>query len=195
MNTTQPRTALVLIDFINRLNFPEGRALLPLAIAAARRTAMLKRRARVRGVPVIYANDNFGKWRSQFSDLVAQCRDSRCKGRQLVTLLAPEADDYSVLKPRHSAFFDTPLEFLLDELGVDTLVLTGLATEQCVMFTAHDAHIRKYRQWIPSDCVASALPREKAAALRHLEHVLRASTRPSTAADAVRYYFGKRSSR
>ncbi len=97
MKTRQPRTALLLIDFINRLDFPEGKALLPHAVAAARRTAMLKRRARAAGVPVIYTNDNFGKWRSQFSELVAQCRDARCKGRQLVTLLAPETEDYSLL--------------------------------------------------------------------------------------------------
>jgi nicotinamidase-related amidase len=192
MAAMKQRSALILIDFINRLSFPEGRLLLPHAVAAARRTAALKRRAHARGVPVIYANDNFGHWRSQFSELVAKCRDSRCKGRQLVSLLAPAADDYSLLKPRHSAFFDTPLEFLLDELGVDTLILTGLATELCVMFTAHDAHIRKYRQWIPADCVASASSRTKNAALQHLEQVLGASIRPSTDDAAVRYYFGKR---
>src|SRR2546430_5765703 len=180
MKTMRPRAALILIDFINRLSFPQGKVLLPHAVDAARRTATLKRRARASRIPVIYANDNFGNWRSQFSELVAGCLDSRCNGRKLVALLSPEAEDYVLLKPRHSAFFDTPLDFLLNELGVDTLVLTGLTTELCVTFTAHDAHIRKYRQWIPADCVASAVPREKAAALRHLKHVLGASTSPST---------------
>ncbi len=173
-------TALLLVDFINALDFSHGEALRPAAEAAAARTAALKARLKAAGVPAIYANDNFGHWRSDFTHLVQQCAAPESRGRELARLLKPDGDDLSVLKPRHSAFYGTPLEFLLAELDVGRLVIAGLVTEMCVLFTAHDAYVRKFELWIPEDCVASAHPDSHARTLEHLRDVLGADTRPST---------------
>ena len=174
-------TALLLVDYINPLDFGGGDSLAPFALHAARRTAALKRRAKAERLPVIYANDNFGRWRSEFSKLVRDCETSSAKGRELVELLRPQADDLSILKPRHSAFYGTPLEFLLDELRITRLVLTGLAADICILFTAHDAYLRKYDLWIPADCVASEKDGLRKEALRHMHSILRASVAQSTA--------------
>ena len=174
--TAEPRArvALLLIDFMNPFAFPNGAALARHAIGAARRTAALKARMRAWRAPVIYANDNFGRWESDFEAVVAHCLSCGGASAQIARVLAPAPGDRSILKPRHSAFFGTPLEFLLDELSVDRLVLTGLAADSCIMFTAHDAHLRKYALRIPADCVASERDSYRRAALVYLARMLKA---------------------
>lgn len=171
--------ALLLVDFINPLDFAHDRAFALRALRAARRTARLKRVLKPRGVPAIYANDHFGGWTRDFSDLVRSCREREGPGRPLTRLLAPEADDYTVLKPRHSAFYGSPLEFLLDELGVRRLVISGIAADNCVPFTASDAYVRQYRIWVPGDCVVSLDDRDRRRSLAHMRRVLKADVRAS----------------
>ena len=178
-SATSHRTALLLIDFMNPMDFEGARAMAPRAVRAAARTAALRARLRRRRVPVIYANDNFGRWESDFAGVVASCRRRGGASAAMADLLAPAADDRSVLKPRHSAFFGTPLEFLLDELGIGALVLAGLAADSCIMFTAHDAYLRKYDLWIPGDCVASERESYRRQALAHMERVLKARVTPA----------------
>jgi nicotinamidase-related amidase len=163
--------ALVLIDVINDLEFEGGERLLEPALAAAERIAELKERARAAGIPVIYANDNFGRWRSDFHEVVEHSLRDGVRGRPLAEMLAPGGDDYFVLKPKHSAFFATTLETLLDYLGARRLVLTGFSTEICVTFTALDAFMRDYRVHVPADCVASESAEEGEQALRYMERV------------------------
>ncbi|MGQ4583635.1 isochorismatase family protein [Lysobacter sp. F60174L2] len=152
--TPDGATALVIVDMINPLDFPGGAAMQPAALAAARRIARLKQRVKANGGSVVYANDNFTKWRMGFSEIVAICaNDSR--GADIARLLAPEPDDHFVLKPKHSAFFEAPLETLLTKLKARRLVITGLATDGCVLATAMDAHMREYRIHVPRDCVAA----------------------------------------
>ena len=162
-------TALLLIDVINDMEFPEGEKLLRHALPAARRIAILKRRAIAAGVPVIYVNDNFGKWRSDFTQQVQHCLEDGVRGEPVARLLAPEKDDYFVLKPKSSAFFGTTLHSLLDHLAVKTLILTGVAADICILFTAHDAHLLNYRIIVPSDCVASNYKRETSTALANMK--------------------------
>jgi nicotinamidase-related amidase len=171
------RPALLLIDFVNTLDFDGGARLSRRAVAAARRTRRLKERARAEGIPTIYVNDNFGDWSANFEAVLQRCEQSRL-GRGLVSLLCPQSDDLSILKPRHSAFYGTPLEFLLDELRIDGLILTGLQAHICVLFSAHDAYLRRYRLWVPAGCVASESPADERAALRHMAGVTRAEVRP-----------------
>jgi nicotinamidase-related amidase len=171
--------ALVLVDFINTLDFSDAAPMIPAAVKAARRTARLKAKARAQQIPVIYANDHFGDWRSEFSAVVRRCEGS--PGAELARLLRPEAEDHSILKPRHSAFYGTPLEFLLDDLEIDSLILTGLAADICVLFTAHDAYVRQYHLWVPADCVASPKDIDRKNALHHMAEVLKADIRNSTA--------------
>jgi nicotinamidase-related amidase len=170
------RPALLLIDFVNTLDFDGGAKLAKRAVAAARQTRRLKERAQAEGVPTIYVNDHFGDWSANFGAVLQRCEQSRL-GNALVCLLCPQPGDLSILKPRHSAFYGTPLEFLLDELRVDSLILTGLQAHICVLFSAHDAYLRRYRLWVPLGCVASETAADERAALRHMAEVTGAEVR------------------
>jgi nicotinamidase-related amidase len=171
--------ALLLIDVINDLEFSSGEQLLKHALPVAEKLAALKRRAKAAGVPVIYVNDNFGKWQSDFKSVLKHCLEEDVRGKPLAQMLKPEEDDYFVLKPKHSGFFSTTLDTLLDYLQVKNLVLTGLTGDICVLFTANDAYMRDFHLLIPSDCVASADADENRHALEHMQRVLKADTRPS----------------
>ncbi|MCA1815559.1 MAG: cysteine hydrolase [Acidobacteria bacterium] len=176
--------ALLLIDVINDLEFEGGEDLLEHALPMAEKLAGLKRRAREAEVPVIYVNDNFGRWQSDFKKLLEHCLEDGVRGRPVAGLLRPDEEvDYFVLKPKHSGFFSTTLDTLLDYLQVKTLVLTGLTADICVLFTASDAYMRDFNLFIPEDCVASADPEENEHALEHMRRVLKADTRPSDQID------------
>ncbi len=167
--------ALILIDVINAMEFPEGKKLLKHALPAAKKIAALKTRAKEAGVPVIYVNDNFGKWRSDFQKHVEYCLQDDAVGRQVVELLQPDEDDYFVLKPKHSGFFSTTLDILLRYLEVRELILTGYAGNLCVLHTANDAFMRDFELTIPRDCIASESGKENDHAVRHMKKHLRAS--------------------
>lgn len=175
--------ALLLVDVINPLDFPEADQLLQHALPAARQLADLKAAAAAAGVPTIYANDNFGRWRSDLSAVVAECLRSGCRGRPLAELLRPGPDDYFVLKPKHSAFFSTVLDTLLRYLGTRTVVLGGFAGNICVLFTANDAYMRDLRVVVPRDCVASNTAAENEAALNQMRGVLKCDTRSAAEVD------------
>lgn len=179
--------AIVLIDVINDLEFPEGDQLLETALPAARNIARLKERAREAKVPVIYVNDNFGRWRSDFKKIVDRCLHDNVRGRPIAELLVPDEDDYFVLKPKHSGFFSTTLDLLLRYLGVRTLVVAGFAGNNCVLFTANDAYMRDYKLIIPADCIASNTPADNEYALHQMSNVLKADIRPSTEIDFAAY--------
>lgn len=174
--TGRKHSALLLVDFINPMDFAGANSLAPRALAAAAAAARLKARLKRARVPIIYANDNFGDWRADFATIVEACRHGVPAARKLVATIAPADDDLSILKPRHSAFFGTPLEFLLDELQVTELIIAGLTTDNCVMFTAHDAYLRKIAVLVPSNCSATKDPRDHRPALRHIRTVLKGRT-------------------
>ena len=170
--------ALLLIDWINDLEFPEGDQLLRTARPAAGRAAELKRRARAAKVPVIYVNDNFGRWQSNFNVQVEHCLEDGVRGKPLVELLKPDDEDYFVLKPKHSGFFSTSLDILLEYLRVKTLILSGLAGNICVLFTANDAYMRDFHLVVPADAIASNSEEENRHALDQMSRILRADVRP-----------------
>jgi len=171
--------ALLLIYTINDFEFDGGEDLLRFALPAAERIADLKKRARLAQLPIIYVNDNFGKWRSDFKRIVAHCLEDDVRGRSIVKLLEPDDDDYFVLKPKHSGFFSTSLDLVLEYLGTRTLVLTGFAGNNCVLFTANDAYMRDYKLIVPSDCIASENEVDNDNALKQMQQVLKAEIRPS----------------
>ena len=177
------RVALLIIDMINAFEFEGAQEMLPRALAAAEATAALKRRARAAGVPAVYVNDNFGRWRSDFRSTLAHCLREGVPGRPIAELLKPAEEDYFVLKPKHSGFQFTTLDVLLAHLGAKTLILTGVAGNFCVLFTAHDAYMRDYHLVVPSDCVASQTEDEDAFALAHMARVTKADTAPSSEID------------
>ena len=178
--SNEGHTALLLIDVINDLNFEDGEKLLTHALPMAISLSALKKRAKAAGIPVIYVNDNFGRWRSDFAKLVRHCLGLEARGRSVVSYLTPEEDDYFVLKPKHSAFFQTNLEILLNHLGTTTLIFAGMAADICVLFSANDAYMRDFEIIIASDCVASEEAESKSQALLLMERVLKAKIVAST---------------
>jgi nicotinamidase-related amidase len=171
---------LILIDVISDFEFEDGEKLFKNALPMAKKLAAFKKKAKKAKIPVVYVNDNFGKWQSDFKKLLAHSLDKRLRGAQIAKLLAPEEDDYFVLKPKHSGFYSTTLEILLEHLQSKTLILTGVATDICVLFTANDAYLRDYRIVVPGDCVAANEKKASENTLKFLERVLKADTRLST---------------
>ena len=175
--------ALLLIDVINDFDFEEGEQLLRLALPVGRNIAELKKRTKTAGIPSIYVNDNFGRWQSDFKKIVAHCSKDDAKGKDFVKLLPPEDDDYFVLKPKHSGFYSTTLDLLLTHLNAKNLILTGIAGNNCVLFTANDAYMRDFKLFVPSDCVVSNTEEENSYALKQMEDVLKADISESAKLD------------
>ena len=171
--------ALLLIDVINDFDFPEAEQLLKHARPMARNLLRLKRRAQKAGVPVVYVNDNFGRWKSDFRRTIDHCVQHG-RGGDVVKLLRPEENDYFVLKPKHSGFFSTTLETLLRYLETQSLILTGIAGNFCVLFTANDAYMRDFNLFVPRDCTVSNTKKENESALRLMKKFLKADTRWSS---------------
>jgi nicotinamidase-related amidase len=166
-------TVLLLIDVINDLAFDGSEALIAQAQSMAAPLARLKRRATAAGVPTIYINDNFGQWRSDFRRTVAHCTARSSPGRRVSQRLRPTARDYFVLKPKHSGFFDTTLDTLLETLRIRRVILTGMAGNICVLFTANDAYMRDYKIFAPADCIVSNTAADNDHALRQIKTVLK----------------------
>ena len=183
------RAAVLALDLISDFDFPDGpavrRALAPRSTAIRR----LLGSARRHGLPVIYVNDYTGRWRSDAPGLIARCLTGRKPGASLVRDLAPQDSDFIVLKPRHSAFYGTPLEALLEDLRIDTLIITGVSAESCVWMTACDAHTRGFSLVIPKDTMAGASSPAWRRTLASLKEVLGA--RVPTKADALRLRRGQ----
>lgn len=170
---------LLLLDWINTFDHEEAERLSEPALQAALRTAALKKHLGKDGVQAIYANDNYGVWRSDFRALIRTCIARGGVSAEIARILSPESRDIAVLKARHSAFYETPLQLLLQQLKVRELVVVGLATEWCVLFTAMDAYVRGYSLWVPADCVASHSSERHEAAILYMEQVLGASVAAS----------------
>jgi nicotinamidase-related amidase len=172
--------ALLLIDFINPMNFEGAEALVDAATTASAVALRLRKEADRLKIPTIYVNDNHGHWRSERSWIVENCARAGDAARRLVRRIAPRARDYFVIKPHLSGFYATSLPVLLPKLGVNRIVLTGVATDICVLFTAADAHMRDYDLWIPSDAVASESQERRDWALDIMHKSMNAEVRPST---------------
>ncbi len=174
------RTALLLIDVINAMDFSGGEELFKKALPASERIMALKKEAKGHGIPVVYVNDNFGKWQSDLPKILYSFIEEDVRGKKIIERLIPENDDYIVIKPKHSGFYQTVLSTLLDHLEIHTLIITGFAGDQCVMYTAQDGYMRDYRIHIPSDCIASETEEWNQIALKLMKKNLKADLTKST---------------
>jgi nicotinamidase-related amidase len=179
----QCSVALVLIDVVNDMEFEGGQALFERALPAAKKLAKLRRRAKNAGVPVIYVNDNFGKWRSDFRQQLGHVLEHGVRGEPIAKLLRPDEEDYFVLKAKHSGFYRSQLDLLIEYLEVRTVILAGFATDMCVLFTASDAYLRDLEIIVPADCSAAASTEHHERALEHMARVLHVETTASDELD------------
>jgi nicotinamidase-related amidase len=154
----QSKTALLLVDVVNHFEFPDGKV-------------RLRKRTHAAGVPVIFVNDNFGQWHSNAAKVVDYCLREGCTGRRFVEVIQPGPEDYCVLKPMHSAFYQTPLDVLLRHLGVSSLLVAGMATNSCILCTAHDANMRELELTVVADCCAARSTKEHQQALANIREM------------------------
>ncbi|SIS40164.1 cysteine hydrolase family protein [Salimicrobium flavidum] len=166
------KTALLLIDFINSMDFDGGENLLENTKEIVPNVKALKQEAKEKGVPVIYVNDNFGLWQDHVDDLIEDVKKGR--GRPVIEELEPSKDEYFILKPKHSGFYGTQLDILLEQLDVDQLIMTGIAGDICVLFTANAAYMRGYDLWVPEDTAASEYKEDNDNALKIVRRSLQA---------------------
>jgi nicotinamidase-related amidase len=183
------RAALLALDLITDFEFPDGPAVRRALTRRAKAIEALLDTARRHRVPVIYVNDNLGPWLSDAPALVARCTEPGRPGAALVKGLAPREGDQFILKPRHSAFYGTPLSLLLDDRKIDTVVVVGISAESCVWMTACDAHTRGFGLVVPADTMAGASARALRATLTGLEDALDA--RVPAHASSLRFTSGK----
>ena len=174
---------LLVIDAINDYTFEDGSRVLADARPVVGRIRRLKLRTRRVGIPTVYVNDNFGRWRSDFRALITHCLRSGARGRSVTRLLQPDRLDYFVLKPKHSAFYSTALELLLEHLRARTLILTGLLADSCILATAQDAYMRGYQLLVPADCIAARAAGDRRRALALLRRTLHTDTKVSNTLD------------
>ncbi|MGA8115431.1 MAG: isochorismatase family cysteine hydrolase [Actinocatenispora sp.] len=176
-----PNTALVVIDMINPYEHVDAEALVPAVREAIPAMRTLLGRAREQDADVIYVNDNFGRWRSHHDELL----DVALRGRHadLVEPIRPDDTSLFVVKARHSIFYQTPLEYLLAQQGVGRVVLCGQVTEQCVLYSALDAHIRHIEVTVARDAVAHIHQDLADAALRMMERNMGAALLPADRID------------
>jgi len=169
---------LVIIDMFSDFESERTAPFFKQALAASARIAKLRQRAVRSGIPTIFANDNYGRWKSEGRQIVQMAKQSE-RGRKIVELLQPAEDDYIVLKPKHSIFFATPVEVLLHYLGTHTLILTGMTSTRCVLFSAIEAYLRDLKIIAPLDCLVSENKQEHRMAKFLLETRVNADTRQS----------------
>jgi nicotinamidase-related amidase len=181
--TSMEHSALLIIDMISDFSFPDGDVLAAEAGKVVDNMVRIRRLFRSRRRPVIYVNDNFRQWNKGFRDLVDWAARIGSRGSTLVDLLRPATDDFYILKPRHSAFYETALPSLLDDLGVHALTIVGVAGDACVLSSAFDAHIRKFALWVPADASASLSRERNVRAMQFLGESLGCDITPASCID------------
>jgi nicotinamidase-related amidase len=171
-------SALLIVDIINDFAFPGGEQLAQQMGPVLDAIEALRARYDAAQRPVIYVNDNFGRWRSNFDEVITWCGREGAAGAQVAERIKPRDSDYFVLKPAQSGFYQTALATLLEHLEVRHLAMVGLTGDQCVLTTAMDAHMRDYRLWVPGDAVASVTPQRNQRALDYLSEVVGVRVQP-----------------
>jgi nicotinamidase-related amidase len=175
------RTALLVIDMLNSYEHPDADKLAESVTGAVPAIATLLQRAHDEDVFVVFVNDNYGDWNTSAEELAERAQ----KGRhpELVEPLLPIGDAAFVVKARHSAFYATLLEYILESEGVGRIVMTGQATEQCILYTALDAYVRHFQVTVPREAVAHIHEHLARGALEMMERNMHAEV---TSAEQIR---------
>ena len=166
--------ALLIIDIINHFQFDHGSHLLKQSLQFLPSLLQLKMRAKEKQMPIIYINDHYNLWQADFKKIISYCTTEQ--NEDFLTQIKPNEDDYFLIKPKHSAFYGTALNTLLFQLHINHLIITGIAGNICVLFTANDAYMRDYRLSCPRDCIASVNEQDNLYALTMMKNVLDADT-------------------
>ncbi|SET74589.1 Nicotinamidase-related amidase [Oceanobacillus limi] len=153
MDYSLKNTALLFIDIINDFQFDGGDKLVKHTEQILPNLIRLKKFASENHLPIIYVNDHYGLWNANPSKIINHCWND--KSKKIIDELKPAERDYFFIKPQHSAFFQTPLKSLLNDLEKTHLIIAGIAGDICVLFSAKDAYMYKFSMHIPKNCMAS----------------------------------------
>ncbi len=173
-NTSQ--TALLIIDMINNFDFSNGEVLAKKTLPIAKNIQKLKKQFTKEKRPIIYINDHYNLWQADVTRIINHCKNSLSE--EIIHIIQPKPDDLFLIKPKHSAFFGTALNTLLYQLNVRSLVITGIAGNICVLFTANDAYMREYSIHVPQNAIASADDQDNAYSLKMIKNVLKGKIDP-----------------
>nr|WP_099158929.1 isochorismatase family cysteine hydrolase [Virgibacillus ndiopensis] len=176
MNIQLEHTAVLFIDLINDFNFERSEKLLHHTKEILPHLQRLKAFAKKNNLPIIYVNDHYDLWQSDFKKIIDHCTNEY--SHEVINAIKPDDDDYFFIKPKHSAFFQTPLQSLLTQLKKTHLILTGIAGDICILFSAKDAYMYEYSLHIPENCMASNEKQGNAYALYLMRSVMNANTQP-----------------
>ncbi|WP_299094998.1 isochorismatase family cysteine hydrolase [uncultured Metabacillus sp.] len=164
--------ALLIIDMINNFQFDHGPILAKQAEDISLNIFALKKKLKTIGVPIIYVNDHYDLWQADYQKIADKCKNNLSE--KIIHTIYPEDDEFFLIKPKHSAFFGTALNTLLYNLQIKEVIITGIAGNICVLFTANDAYMRGYQITIPADCIASNEEEDNMFALKMMKHTLKA---------------------
>ncbi len=171
-------TALLVVDMLNAYQHPDAEVLAGNVAEIVEPLAALINEARDRDdVELIYVNDNYGDFTAEPSDLIRGALEGARP--DLVRPIAPMEGSRVMTKVRHSAFYATPVDYLLNRLGVERVILSGQVTEQCILYSALDAYVRHYSVVVPKDAVAHIDADLGAAALAMMERNMSAEIVPA----------------
>lgn len=176
MSISLENSAVLFIDFINDFKFERGERLLQHTKEILPNVKRLKSFAKENTLPVIYINDHYRLWQADFRKIIAYCKNDRSE--EVIEAIKPTDDDYFFIKPKHSAFFQTPLHSLLTQLKVTHLIMAGIAGDICILFSAKDAHMYDYTLHVPENCMASNENQGNEYALYLMRTVMDANTEP-----------------
>jgi len=169
---------ILVVDVLNAYEHPDADQLIRNVEPIVEPLAGLLERARsADDVDVVWVNDNYGDFTADHRDLVNAAMGGRRP--DLVGPIKPGSDSRMLTKVRHSAFYSTPLGYLLGRLGTKRVVITGQVTEQCILYTALDAYVRHFEVVVPPDTVAHIDADLGAAALKMMEQNMAATLLPA----------------
>ncbi|MFS0749690.1 isochorismatase family cysteine hydrolase [Oceanobacillus sp. 1P07AA] len=176
MDFSSTNTAVVFVDLINDFQFDGGDDLLHYTKQVLPNIVKLRSFAKENNLPIIYVNDHYGLWQADFNRIIDYCTND--KSREIIDQIKPDKHDYFLIKPQHSAFFQTPLHSLLIELERNHVILSGIAGDICILFSAKDAYMYKIGMSIPKNCMASEQQENNDYALYLMESVMKADISP-----------------
>ena len=169
--------ALLLVDVISDFRFEDGAQLFERARPAMAQLGRLKKDCLRENIPVIYVNDPPRDRFASVSKLLDQVKVTD-EGRWMLETVGPGSEDSVIIKPQHSGFFRTDLEEQLKKYAAHRVIVAGLTTDICVLFTAHDAFMRGLKVRVPEDCVAAVKQEYHDQGISFLSRIADADTSP-----------------
>jgi nicotinamidase/pyrazinamidase len=164
------KTALIVIDMLNDFVRDEGSLVALIAKNLIPNQMRLLEAFRKAGSLVILLTDNHRPDDDEFDKWPPHAVMGTW-GSKIIDELAPIEGEMVIPKRRYSGFYGSDLDLTLRERGIGTIVLVGVLTDICVMYTSADASARSYKVFVVTDATGSTEPKSHQFALAHMKEV------------------------